>query len=453
MGELTREQPGGVLNRWTQAQTAVIGAMMIDERCLGDVFQATSAEMFSDSTLRHIYEAARRVWLEKRQVDPVLVMHECGSDSYAETIAECMKLTPTAANVLEYAEICRQGLMMSRYREAAYQLLDAATADQCAEIWNRLGRELMGAKKVRSVTLQEAIGRYLDRMNDETPPDYLSFGIERLDKLLHIGRGKFVILAADSSSGKTALALQFAYHIADSGKKVGFFSLETDNDTLTDRLMAETQVAGIALPRTKAKALSSADYTRATSAGMHSSKVNLELVDNCETVDGIRSVTIQKGYDVIFVDYLQLIDEEGEKRWDTVTKISMGLHRMAQTLGVTVIGLSQVTPPDKSGKKNLTMDDLRESRQLKHDADVILILEPCDEFPNGRTLTIAKNKDGRCARLRMDFEPEHMTFKYHAKTMPEIWSEGRAVKAAQRARKPKAGEFVELPGRGDDLPF
>ncbi len=447
MGELNRREPGEALNLWTQAQTAVIGAMMIDERCVGDVFQVTTAEMFSDSTLRHIYEAARRLWLERRPVDPVTVADACdgAGKAYVETIGNAMRVTPTAANVLEYAEICRQGLMMSRYREAAYALLDAPTTEACAEIWNRLGKEIMGAKKVRSVSLQEAIGCYLDRMNDNTPPDYLSLGIEQLDKLLHIGRGKFVILAADSSSGKTALGLQFAYHIADTGKKVGFFSLETDNDTLTDRLMAETQVAGIALPRTKAKALSTADYTRATSAGMHSAKVNLELTDNCETVDEIRAVTIQKGYDVIFVDYLQLIDEEGEKRWDTVTKISMGLHRMAQTLGVTVIGLSQVTPPDKSGKKNLTMDDLRESRQLKHDADVILILELCDEYPNGRALTIAKNKDGKRNRgMKLDFDPEHMTFSYH-----------KRVGAPQSSDEATNGPtlYDMAPGEGGELPF
>lgn len=447
MGELTKAKPGEVLNRWTQAQTAVIGAMMIDEKCLGDVFQATSAEMFSDSTLRHIYEAARGLWLEHRPVDPVTVADACGGagKAYVETIANAMQVTPTAANVLEYADICRQGLLMSRYREAAYELLGAPTAEECTEIWNRLGKELMGAKKVRSVTLQEAIVRYLDRMNDDTPPDTLSLGIERLDKLLHIGRGKFVILAADSSSGKTALALQFAYHIADSGKKVGFFSLETDNDTLTDRLMAETQVAGIALPRTKAKALSSADYNRAMNAGMHSAKVNLELIDNCETVDEIRAVTIQKGFDVIAVDYLQLIDEPGEKRWDTVTKISMGLHRMAQTLGVTVIGLSQVTPPDKSGNKHLTMDDLRESRQLKHDADVILILEPCDEYPNGRTLTVAKNKDGRRNRgMKLDFDPEHMTFSYHKRV-------GGGEDSDEASRGPT---LYDLPdGEGGEIPF
>ena len=271
-----------------------------------------------------------------------------------------------------------------------------------------------------------------------------SFDSLFLDKLLHIGRGKFVILAADSSSGKTALALQFAYHIAEGGKKVGFFSLETDNDTLTDRLMAETQVAGIALPRTKTKALSTADYNRAMEAGIRSTQVRMDLIDNCETVDEIRAVTIQKGYDVICVDYLQLIDEEGEKRWDTVTKISMGLHRMAQTLGVTVIGLSQVTPPDKTGKKNLTMDDLRESRQLKHDADAILILERCDEFPEGRTLTIAKNKDGKRNKgMKLAFDPEHMSFRYYRRVDSDS--------APAPEQGPTLYDLAE--GEGGDLPF
>ena len=114
---------------------------------------------------------------------------------------------------------------------------------------------------------------------------------------------------------------------------------------------------------------------------------------------------------------------------------------MAQTLGVTVIGLSQVTPPDKSGQKHLTMDDLRESRQLKHDADVILIMELCDEFPNGRSLAIAKNKDGKRNRgMKLDFDPEHMTFSYH--------------KRVPTSDDPKPPQFEELDDdEGGDLPF
>lgn len=406
----------GLTESWKQAQEAVIGSMLLDERCIGRVLQATDELHFPDGACRHLYRAVRALWDERQPVDPVSLLAQEGG-SYEKLIGEIMQRTPTAANVDRYVEILRDSASLSAYREAAMQILECETTQQAAAAWDRLGRIRMKASKARCVPLSEAIGRYLDRMNDDTPPDYLSFGIKQLDRLLHVGRGKFLILGADSSAGKTALALQFAYHFAECGKKVCFFSLETDNDTLTDRLMAETQVAGINLPRTKLKALTAADYQRATDAGMKSSRVPLWLHDSAETVDEIRTWTVQEGFDVIVVDYLQLLSADGEKRWDIVTNISMQLHRMAQKLGVTVLALSQVTPSAKGAK--LTMDDLRESRQLKHDADVIMILERCDEFLNGRSLTIAKNKDGkRNSGMKLSFDPEHMTFSYFRRVTP-----------------------------------
>ena len=72
----------------------------------------------------------------------------------------------------------------------------------------------------------ELIGELLDRQNDKTPPDRLDFGIEALNRKLQVSPGRFIILGADSSVGKTALALQFALSISRK-KKVGFFSYET----------------------------------------------------------------------------------------------------------------------------------------------------------------------------------------------------------------------------------
>ena len=407
---------------WTQAQGAVIGSMLIDERCIGEVMQRLTSAHFEDQTFRHLFETIRRMWQDREPVDPVTVLH-ASSPSYADLLAALMRNTPTAANVDVYMDVLDECVLMQSYRDAASEILfHCQSAADAAAVWEKLGRKLMGAKKARCLPLSEAISRYLDRMNDQTPPDYLHFGIPQLDKLLNVGKGKFLILAADSSAGKTALALQFAYHIAETGKKTCFFSLETDNDTLTDRLMAETQVSNINLPRTKLKALTTTDYQRAVDAGQKSARVPLYLHDSCETVDEIRTWTIQEGFEVIVVDYLQLLQAEGEKRWDIVTNISMQLHRMAQKLGVTVIGLSQVTPNGKAkdgNLKHLTMDDLRESRQLKHDADVIMILERCDEFADGRSLTIAKNKDGKRNKgMKLSFDAEHMTFSYYRRVAP-----------------------------------
>lgn len=444
------------LTAWKLAQKSVIGALLIDpEYSAGLIFQSAKASHFGETELRHVFEAARELWNENRQLDAVTILDRAGSE-YEQLLRDCMINTPTARNLPAWLEICQDSARLTAMQAEALAIVNADRADDAASAWERMGTMLQDADQGEDLSLAELIGDYCDRMQDKRPVRYLNWGIESLDRDLYVSGGQFGVIAADSSVGKTALALQFAYHMAADGHRVGFFSLETPKENLEDRLLAQYQVAGIPLPSTKRKKLTEEDLRAAGEAGMRSDQIYLRILRNYETLERIRAKTIQRRFDVIFIDYVQLIDAPGRERWDIVTNISMGLHRMAQQLGITVIGLSQITPAVK-GQKAPTKDDLRESRQLKQDADFILLLYPDTEEeapPNARVLEIAKNKDGRCARLRMDFEPEHMTFKYHAKTMPEIWSEGRAVKAAQRAKKPKAGELVELPpGKGDDLPF
>ena len=444
------------LTAWKRAQESVIGALLIDpDYSAGLIFQSAKASHFGETELRHVFEAARELWNENRQLDAVTILDRAGSE-YEQLLRDCMINTPTARNLPAWLEICQDSARLTAMQAEALAIVNADRADDAAAAWERMGTMLQDADQGEDLSLGELIGDYCDRMQDKRPVRYLNWGIESLDRDLYVSGGQFGVIAADSSVGKTALALQFAYHMAADGHRVGFFSLETPKENLEDRLLAQYQVAGIPLPITKRKKLTDEDLRAAGEAGMRSDQIYLRILRNYETLERIRAKTIQRRFDVIFIDYVQLIDAPGRERWDIVTNISMGLHRMAQQLGITVIGLSQITPAVK-GQKAPTKDDLRESRQLKQDADFILLLYPDTEEgvpPTARVLEIAKNKDGRCARLRMDFEPEHMTFKYHAKTMPELWSEGRAVKAAQRAKKPKAGELVELPpGKGDDLPF
>ena len=443
------------LTAWKRAQESVIGALLIDpEYSAGLIFQSAKPSHFGETELRHVFEAARELWNENRKLDAVTILDRAGSE-YEQLLRDCMINTPTARNLPAWLEICQDSARLTAMQAEALAIVNADRADDAAAAWERMGTMLQDADQGEDLSLGELIGDYCDRMQDKRPVRYLNWGIESLDRDLYVSGGQFGVIAADSSVGKTALALQFAYHMAADGHRVGFFSLETPKENLEDRLLAQYQVAGIPLPSTKRKKLTDEDLRAAGEAGMRSDQIYLRILRNYETLERIRAKTIQRRFDVIFIDYVQLIDAPGRERWDIVTNISMGLHRMAQQLGITVIGLSQITPAVK-GQKAPTKDDLRESRQLKQDADFILLLYPDTEEgvpPNARVLEIAKNKDGRCARLRMDFEPEHMTFKYHAKTMPELWSEGRAVKNLQKVKKPKAGEFVELPGRGDDLPF
>lgn len=447
------------LTAWGDAQRSVIGALLIaPEKTAGEIFQSARPVHFGDPAVRHLFETAQQIWTENRPIDAVTLLAAAGED-YRELIVKCMTETPTLANLSAWLELCRSSARLNALQGEAMAIVSASQEAEAVKAWERMGSMLQDADDGEDLSLGELIGNYLDRMQDKRPIRYLNWGIEPLDERLYVSGGQFGVIAADSSVGKTALALQFAFHMAEQGHRVGFFSLETPQENLADRLMAEKQVASVPLPSSKRKSLSESDYRRVTEAAMKSDTVNLRILRNYETLERIRAKTIQRRFDVIFIDYVQLIDAPGRERWDIVTNISMGLHRMAQQLGVTVVGLSQITPAAKGAKTAPTKDDLRESRQLKQDADFILLLYP-DKEPGAaetaRVLEIAKNKDGRLGRLRLDFDPEHMTFAYHLKDMNDMRSEGRVAKALRRAKKePPPSPFVELPeveGQ-EELPF
>ena len=441
------------LTAWAQAQQAVIGALMLEpERCAGEVFQSARAEHFGEASYRHLFEAARELWEKNRPIDPVTVAAACGAEDYTKVLQSAMEATPTAANVRAWLEILQSRARLAAMQSEAIKIVsDTATEETAMASYERMGELLRGTEDVEDLTLTELIGDYLDRMRDKSPPDYLSWGIRKLDETLAVSPGKFVILAADSSVGKTALALQFAYHIASTGKRVGFFSIETDKESLADRLMAEKQVAGIPLPVTKRKSLSDPEFEQAGKAGLKSDGIPLRIIRKADTLPAIRARTLMRKFDVIFIDYVQLIDAPGQERWDIVTGISMSLHRMAQQLGIVIVGLSQITPPQKGGKQKPTKDDLRESRQLKQDADVIMILStsPDDEDPaDTRVLQVAKNKDGRCGKIKLRFEAEYMTFTQLV-TMGDLYSEGRSKKN----RKPTKADFTAEADAAEELPL
>ena len=233
--------------------------------------------------------------------------------------------------------------------------------------------------------------------------------------------------------------------------------------------------ADVSLGRLKGKHLTDEEMDAIMEAGERSDKRQLRILETARyTVEDIRAKTIARGFQVIFVDYVQMIPTRKKDRYEAVTDISISLHALAQELGVTVIGLSQVTVPetDKKGRRRyISKEDLRESRQLKQDADVILLLDlqdPADR--NGyRVLQIEKNRDGPLAHMVLSFDPSRMRFSYVEP--PESDSDRRsreryekmdANREAHREKELRAEEQKKLQGsllegwtdvEEGDLPF
>ena len=395
---------------WKPAQMCVIGALLLwPDEVAGKIFHGAMASYFGDSSLKHLFEAAHGLWIEGKAIDPITVLHAAG-DAQQETVAACMDMVPAHMDVDEYLHILRDEARLYQIRMAASELSWAKSMEDALDAYEKMGQLLRDTDTIEDVSWEEMVGNYMDRMNDPAPPNYLTWGIPQLDETLCVSPGDFCVLAADSSVGKTALALQFAYHMAAHGKRSLFFSLETPREKLEDRLMAEKQVAAIPMLHTKKKALSSDDYLRAGDTGMKSGKVPLRVIRRAETLPQIQNRIIMHNADVVFIDYLQIIRHKASSRFETVTEISMELHRMANRLGVTIVALSQVTPPE-SGE--ITIQDLRESGQIKNDAEIVLLMMKDKTFPGARKLKIGKDKDGATNKsLLLSFDPQHMTFSY-----------------------------------------
>lgn len=448
------------------AEAGAIGSLLIaGEQIAGAFFQRLRPEDFLGSTNRHIFEAARALWLEEKPVDPVTVLARAGAE-YEKTIASLMMSTPTAQNWEAYADLVRDQAELSRLRDVANAVLTAQRSEEAREALTKAQGMLAARENMRISGAKEMLNDFFDRMNDPTPTDFLDFGFPALNEQVHISQGRFVVLAADSSVGKTALALQMAYGLAMSGKRVGFFSLETSAADAMDRLMAN--MADVPLPAIKKKAMNDAAFKRCMDVSVKLAAKKLDLIEAAgKGVDDFRAVTLANRYDVIFVDYVQLVQTDQKETSDQVRAVSIGLHNMALQLGVTVIGLSQVTPPQRnqSGlRAELTKDNLRESRQLIQDAEAILILDLADQkdYSSNRIFKVDKNKDGPLCRMILRFEASRMRFSYvppledseEEASRERLEKMDRNREERQRKNRPDPGQasFRDLED-GGELPF
>ena len=283
------------------------------------------------------------------------------------------------------------------------------------------------------------------------------------------------MLGAYNSVGKTALALQMAFGLARSGKRVGFFSLETKDRLLTRRIFA--QQAGARMSRIQTHKLREDELRRAIALADDTCDVPLEFFDAAGySVADIRERAIAHRLDAVFVDYAQIVESAGETPALQVRAVSIGLHALAQQLNAAVIALSQVTLPQLNSKGQrppLRKENLRESAQLANDADVVLLLDLTDpnDYESNRLLLMDKNKDVGQARMLLSFDGPHLRFSYLPPvTDPETEAaRERTAKmdANREARQRKEREknapaaidgqgsvFAELTdGKGGELPF
>lgn len=435
-------------DEWLLAQHSVLGSVLLEPELVPRLVAETASADYS-GPCRTVFGAIRKLFLEGASVDIVSVAAALGGE-YNQYLSELMSVTPTAAHFDSYLRICREQSRTSQLRDVAHQILAEPDPNKLRQLMEAASGLMVDRPTVKITTMQDALRSFMERHTRDTC--YLTWPIKELNDRLFAELGDLIILGGYPSTGKSALALQYAWHWAKQ-YKVGFFSLETSSEKLFDRQMSAT--LKLRMSDVKNNRIDQAGWDR---VGMHTQEIlakNLELIQAAGfSVADVRAITMQRGYQIIFVDYLQLLQGSGENRTAQVTSISIALHTMAQSLGVTVVALSQMARQGQQGGRP-DMSALRESGQIEQDADIVMILSLHDKENRAgpRVLDIAKNKEGTCPNILLAFDGEHQTFsKASENLLGKLVKDGKKVKRNAYKNVPTPGQMTMLPNN-TPVPF
>lgn len=411
--------------KWLDAQYSVLGSMLISPEVAPRVMSGTSEQDYSGAC-RTVFLAIKKLFLSGAAIDPVSVSGALGPN-YRDFLVQLMQITPTAANIDAYITLCREQSRVAAVRELAQKMTVADTSEKIRPLLEKASALMADKPNLKITTMADALASFMQRHTQK--PEYLTWPVPELNDQIYGELGDFFVIAGSPSAGKSAWALQCAWHWAKQ-YKVGFFSLETSSEKLFDRQMAAA--AQINMEVIKRNVLSQAEWDKVCGMNPEITARNLELIPAAGmTPADVRAVTMMRGYQIIFIDYLQLLAGPGENRTAQVTAISIALHTMAQSMGVTVVGLSQLKRKEDGAP---SMSDLRESGQIEQDADMVMILslEKKDDPSSNRILHVAKNKEGICPKVLLVFDGKHQTFSKATRSGDVL---GQMVADGKRAKR------------------
>lgn len=426
-----------------EAEQSVLGSMLIDSRCVNEVIGLVRPEDFYLGTNREIYETIYEMFSYSQVIDPVTVlnkMRERGvydEQNSTKYIMQLMEITPTAANVRQYAQIVHDKALLRNLSEAASDIVNTVYegTGSAQDMLEAAEKKIYALRRGNTNESLEHVGTILlkvfDRLTElsESGSDIsgISCGLRDLDKFISgLNKSDLMLLAARPGMGKTSMALNIALSVAKKypKKTVAFFSLEMSKQQLVTRLISNESF--VDNKKLTTGQLSVDEWGKIGIASAALSATDLRVDDNpsitvaeinakCRRVDDLA---------LVIIDYLQLMTSSGgnrnysgENRQQVVSDISRSLKIMAKELNVPVICLSQLSRANESRQdKRPMLSDLRESGAIEQDADEVLFLYREDYYnkdtdkQNIAECIVAKNRHGETGTVELQWLPQFTTF-------------------------------------------
>lgn len=415
-----------------EAERAVLGSLLIDRDTIIQVAPILQPGDFYLTRHEHLYRAILDLYHQRTPADLITLETELHRRELIDTVGgmtavvEMMTATPTAVHCEHYAGIVRDCAIRRRFIRAASEIAAAAWDESVStnDVMNRCTEAIHQAASTAAVdsytTMEEVMELAFDQIG--RGEEYrLNYGLKELDRLSGgMYPGQLVIIAARTSMGKTAMALNFAYNNAAAGKRVGILSLEMSRHELAERLLAmDSRVNSRYIRLGK---LEDDEWTLVTQSIDKLGRFPMYIHDRSgsqinEVMNHARAIHARAGIDLLVVDYLQLMEANtrSQNRAQEVGIISRRLKLLAGELNIPVIAISQLNrAPEGRADHRPMLSDLRESGAIENDADVVLLIhrpEYYGEVPAEEQgiaeVTVAKNRNGIAGKgVKLRWIPE-----------------------------------------------
>ncbi|WP_442805707.1 replicative DNA helicase [Testudinibacter sp. TR-2022] len=435
-----------------EAEQAVLGGLLLSNDQWEEVIEHVIADDFYTYGHRLIFNQMEHLARLDQPIDIITldqalknkgIIDDVGGFAY---LAELSKNTPSAANILAYADIVREKAVLRELISTAHKIAESGYSPKgqpVKEVLDEAERKIFeiaekrngsneGPKGVLSI-LDSTLDKIelLAKLKNKNGVTGVSTGFSSLDrKTAGLQPSDLIIVAARPSMGKTTFAMNLCENaMMGESKPVLVFSLEMPADQIMMRILASMSRVDQTKIRT-GQIEDETEWARINSTvQMFSDKPNLFIDDSSgltPTELRARARRIYRehgGLSLIMVDYLQLMRAPGyqDNRTLEIAEISRSLKALAKELQVPVVALSQLNRSlEQRADKRPVNSDLRESGSIEQDADLIMFIyrdevyHDNSEMKNIAEIIIGKQRNGPIGKVRLMFNGRYSRFDNYA---------------------------------------
>jgi len=414
----------------SQAEYSVIGCLLSEPTSIEKVYGMLSPDMFGIDILGQIYNESRKAFDDHKELTVTEMEKKLEATGYSDYEIDDAMRESLNTGAMPFQIVGHANVIVSHWKASTLNTIldrldvkDACVDDQIENLIADL-ESIRGGETSKGKTVAEITKEYHDDYFKDTDKSIIRLGDEEIDNMTGgFQGGDMVLLGARPGCGKSALAMQWAWNFAEQGYKVGYYNCEMQEAAVLERLISSK--SGIPTTRVRlAKAFLNDEEERYRKAlGKLEKQDKIVIFTGSKKISDIRADMREHRFDVIIIDYLQLLLVEDRYRGNRVAEVgelSRAIKCLCMDYDIPIIALSQLSRASEGRTtKEPQLSDLRESGSLEQDASIVFFLWDKDENDSSQKgFKTAKSRNGMCGRYDLVFNGASMTFKPESKVTP-----------------------------------